>query len=260
MRKLAIALLSASALCAGLCRGASAADLGVRAAPPPAPVFIAPTWTGFYIGGNVGAGWAKDDTNVSGVTPPFALLGIAVPAIPFSIPLASQTMSGFIGGLQGGYNYQFGTFVLGVEADGDWGDVNGTAPCLVLLSCTAKIKSFGDVGGRVGVVVDKALIYLKGGWAWAETSHTTAVAIGALNASQTINGSRNGEFIGTGIEYAFLPSWSAKVEYDYYDFGSKNTGTTVTGLGLVLPVAVSSKLTEQTVKFGVNYRFSGWGY
>ena len=60
MKKLAIGLLSASALCAGLCQGASAADLGVRAAPPPAPVIIAPTWTGFYVGGNVGSGWAKN--------------------------------------------------------------------------------------------------------------------------------------------------------------------------------------------------------
>jgi len=78
MRKLAIGLLSASALCAGLCQGASAADLGVRAAPPPAPVVIAPTWTGFYIGGNVGAGWAKNDTSVSG-TVPAAVLGTALP-------------------------------------------------------------------------------------------------------------------------------------------------------------------------------------
>jgi len=97
MRKLAIGLLSASALCAGLCQGASAADLGVRAAPPPAPVVIAPTWTGFYIGGNVGAGWAKNDTSVSG-TVPAAVLGTA---LPFSLPLTSQTMSGFIGGPAG---------------------------------------------------------------------------------------------------------------------------------------------------------------
>jgi outer membrane immunogenic protein len=210
MKRLAIALLSTSALCAGLCQVASAADLGVRAVAPPAPVVIAPTWTGFYVGGNVGAGWAKNDTSVSG-TLPAAVVGAAV---PFSLPLTSQTMSGFIGGVQGGYNYQFGTFVVGVEADGDWGSVNGTAPCLVVVSCTSKITSLVDVGGRAGVVVDKALVYIKGGGAWANTNFTTAVSIAGLNAGQTLSSSRSGAFLGTGIEYAFMPNWTAKVEYD----------------------------------------------
>ncbi|MBV8744561.1 MAG: porin family protein [Xanthobacteraceae bacterium] len=254
MKKLAIGLLSAGALCAGLCQGASAADLGVRAAPPPAPVVIAPTWTGFYIGGNVGAGWAKNDTSVAGVVPA-AVLGAAV---PFSIPLTSQTMSGFIGGLQGGYNYQFGTFVIGIEADGDWGNVNGTAPCVVVVSCTSKITSMWDVGGRAGVVADKALIYVKGGGAWASTSFTGAVAVAGLNGSTGLSTNRSGAFLGTGIEYAFMPNWSAKVEYDYYDFGSKTVSTSVAAAGVVLPLSATSKLTEQTVKFGVNYKF--WAY
>jgi outer membrane immunogenic protein len=254
MRKLAIGLLSASALCAGLCQGASAADLGVRAAPPPAPVVIAPTWTGFYIGGNVGAGWAKNDTSVSG-TVPAAVLGTA---LPFSLPLTSQTMSGFIGGLQGGYNYQIGTFVIGVEADGDWGNVNGTAPCLVVISCTSKINSMWDVGGRAGVVADKALIYIKGGGAWASTNFTGAVAVAGLNGSTSLSTNRSGAFLGTGIEYAFMPNWTAKVEYDYYDFGTKTVSTSVAAAGVVLPLSATSKLTEQTVKFGVNYKF--WAY
>jgi outer membrane immunogenic protein len=253
MKKLAIGMLSVGALCAGLCQGASAADLAVKAMAPPAPV-IAPTWTGFYVGGNVGAGWAKNDTSVSG-TIPAAVLGAA---LPFSLPLTSQTMTGFIGGLQGGYNYQFGTFVIGVEADGDWGSVNGTAPCLVVISCTSKISSLWDVGGRAGVVADKALIYIKGGGAWASTSFNTAVGIGGLNASQSISTNRSGAFLGTGIEYAFMPNWSAKVEYDYYDFGTKTVGTSVAAAGVVLPLAGTSKLTEQTVKFGVNYKF--WAY
>jgi outer membrane immunogenic protein len=252
MKKLTIALLSTSALWAGLSQGASAADLGVRAAPPPAPVILAPTWTGFYIGGNVGAGWAKNDTSISGNP---VLFGTA---IPFAVPLASQTMSGFIGGLQGGYNYQIGSFVIGVEADGDWGDVNGTAPCLVVVSCTSKIKSMADVGGRAGVVVDKALIYLKGGAAWAWTDFNTSVSLAGLNASQNLSQTRNGAFLGTGIEYAFMPNWTAKVEYDYYDFGSKTVGTSVSAAGFTLPLAATSKLTEQTVKFGVNYKF--WSY
>jgi outer membrane immunogenic protein len=256
MKKLAIGLLSVGALCAGLCQGASAADLGVRAAPPPAPVVIAPTWTGLYIGGNVGAGWAKNDTSISGAIPA-AILGIGA-ATPFSLPLASQTMTGFIGGLQGGYNYQFGTFVVGIEADGDWGNVNGTAPCLVVISCTSKISSLWDVGGRAGVVVDKALVYIKGGGASASTNFNANVALAGLNVGTSTSTNRSGAFLGTGIEYAFLPGWSAKVEYDYYDFGTKTVSSGVTAAGVTLPLSASSKLTEQTVKFGVNYKF--WAY
>jgi outer membrane immunogenic protein len=254
MKKLAIGLLSVSALCAGLCQGASAADMALKAAPAPAPVVLAPTWTGFYIGGNVGAGWAKNDTSISGTLP----AAVAGAAVPFGLPLASHTMSGFIGGLQGGYNYQIGTFVIGVEADGDWGDVNGTAPCLLVVSCGSKIKSMVDVGGRAGVVVDKALVYLKGGAAWAWTDFNTSVSLAGINASQNLSETRSGAFIGTGIEYAFMPNWTAKVEYDYYDFGSKTVGTSVAAAGLALPLSATSKLTEQTVKFGVNYKF--WSY
>lgn len=145
MNKVTVGLLGLGALCAGFCQSASAANMALKAAPVAAPV-VAPTWTGFYIGGNIGAGWAKDDTTVSGTFP--GALPAPLGGATASLPLTSQTMSGFIGGLQGGYNYQWGAVVLGVEADGDWGDINGTAPCLVVVSCTAKIKSFGDVGGE----------------------------------------------------------------------------------------------------------------
>ncbi len=65
--------------------------------------------------------------------------------------------------------------------------MNGTAPCLVVVSCTSKISSIVDVGGRAGVVVDKALVYIKGGGAWANTDFTTAVSIAGLNAGQTLS-------------------------------------------------------------------------
>jgi outer membrane immunogenic protein len=208
MKKFAFGLLATTALCAGLCQGASAADMAVRAAPPPAPIY-APTWTGFYVGGNLGSAWAQNDTTVD------------ITGTGFGIPLASQGQRGFLGGVQGGYNYQMGVVVLGIEADADWGDIKGTAPCVVVLSCTGKIKSLGDVGGRVGFTADKALVYIKGGWAWAGTDYTiSAASLGG--GSATGSTTRSGGFLGAGVEYAFLPNWSAKVEYDYYDFGTKN--------------------------------------
>jgi outer membrane immunogenic protein len=253
MKRIAFALLAATALIAGVSQSASAADMALKAAPP-APV-LAPTWTGFYVGGNVGSGWAQDDTNFS----------TSIAGVGIGLPLASQGLRGFLGGLQGGYNYQWGVLVLGIEADGDWSDVKGTAPCVVVISCTDKIKSFGDVGGRVGFTVDKALVYLKSGWAWAETDFNANFNIAGVGGSATVNNvSRSGAFLGTGVEYAFLPNWSAKVEYDYYDFGTKNIATTfsVPAAGLAIPISAQSKLTEQVIKFGVNYRFNwgAWGY
>jgi outer membrane immunogenic protein len=85
----------------------------------------------------------------------------------------------------------------------------------VVISCTDKIKSFGDVTGRVGFTVDKALVYIKGGWAWAETDFNANFNIAGVGGSATVNNlSRSGAVLGTGVEYAFLPNWSAKVEYD----------------------------------------------
>jgi outer membrane immunogenic protein len=73
-----------------------------------------------------------------------------------------------------------------------------------------------------------------------------------------VSTTHSGAFLGTRIEYAFMPNWTAKVEYDYYDFGSKTTSTSASAAGLTIPLSGTSKLTEQTVKFGVNYKF--WAY
>jgi outer membrane immunogenic protein len=102
--------------------------------------------------------------------------------------LTSQGLRGIIGGLQGGYNYQWAALVFGAEADIDWGNVKGTAACVVVLSCNDKINSFGDVGGRIGFVADKALIYVKGGWAWADQSFNinSTSAFAALTSSRRV--------------------------------------------------------------------------
>src|SRR4051812_10550899 len=114
MKKFALGLLAAAAACAGLCQGASAADMAVRRAlPPPPPPVLAPTWTGFYIGGNVGSAWGQDDTAITA-----NILGLGI-----GVPFTSQGVRNFVGGVQGGYNYQFGAIVLGIEADGEWGNV-----------------------------------------------------------------------------------------------------------------------------------------
>jgi outer membrane immunogenic protein len=88
-------------------------------------------------------------------------------SVSATAPLVSETFNGFIGGIQAGYNWQTGVFVLGVEGDLDAAGLQGTAPCAVVLNCTMKHNWFADITGRVGVVaVERTLIYLKGGVAW----------------------------------------------------------------------------------------------
>src|SRR5712672_664780 len=109
------------ALCAGFSQTASSADLPfVKAAP--AALVPAPTWTGIYLGAHVGAGWGTIESN----TPVAGVL----------FPISSHTTNGMIGGFQGGYNHQFGWMVLGVEASGSWSGIKGSAPCVVVITCS----------------------------------------------------------------------------------------------------------------------------
>jgi outer membrane immunogenic protein len=261
MRRIAFAgfvfsLLSASSF-------ADAADLDVSKAPQ----FLPPSfsWTGFYVGANVGAGFGTTESSVDVGSALTAVTGTPITA---TAPLTSQTVNGFVGGGQAGYNWQSGVFVVGVEGDYEAADLQGTAPCVLILNCTMKHNWMADITGRVGVVaVERALIYLKGGVAWQGDNFSAgnSVNVGgttfAANASGS--GTQTGGLLGMGVEYAFLPNWSAKIEYNYINFGTHSfnapiNAPTLGGTPLaVLPGAVPVSITENEhiVKAGVNYRF-----
>jgi outer membrane immunogenic protein len=230
------ALASASAM---------AADLPPRYSP--APVAASPMWTGCYIGGNLGGAFGNASAIVTGVG------GV------------STSNSGFAGGGQVGCDYQFGGgFVIGARNMFDWSSnsKSGTFPVTAFggLAATADFKNqwFDTLTARLGyAVVPNMLFYFQGGGAWAHT--TTSVTVtsgGALFGGQTSN-TRSGWTIGGGLEYLFTPSWSAFVEYNYMDFGSKS-GTVVTPAGTFCAGAGcswSANATESNVLVGVNYRF-----
>jgi outer membrane immunogenic protein len=225
------------------------------------------SWTGFYLGGNVGAGIGTTETSVNVGPALTALSGMSVSA---TAPLVSETFNGFIGGLQAGYNWQAGVFVLGVEGDLDAAGLQGTAPCAVVLNCTMKHNWFADITGRVGVVaVERTLIYLKGGVAWEGSNFTVGNSINIAGTTVAANaggsGTQVGGLLGMGVEYAFLPNWSVKLEYNYIDFGTRsfnasiaaNPAFTGTGLAPLAGAQVPTSVTENEhlVKAGVNYRF-----
>jgi len=236
-------------LVAAFLGAANAADLTLPyKAPPPPPAPIS-NWTGFYIGVNGGAGWG---TSASSINLSALAAGLG------TLPVSSHELNGFLGGGQIGYNWQTGNVVLGVEGDGDWANIQGTAPCIVEFSCAANIQWTADATVRLGVLpLSNVLVYVKGGAAWAGVNYT--LSSGALIApggiSSNLTTTKTGGLLGIGTEYLFAPHWTAKIEYNYTDFGSSTNTFALSDGVAVLPVAAQTTLQLHTVKAGVNYHF-----
>jgi outer membrane immunogenic protein len=200
-----------------------------------APAYTAPevvyNWTGFYIGGHVGGAFAGNNSFES-------------------------SDGRFLGGVQGGFDYQFApNWVAGVEAQYSWlgGNNNGGASFPAGTLITGNTDQLGSVTGRFGYTWGPTLLYAKGGYAWRENPNIN-VSLGGVGVPFTTTGnSQNGYTVGGGLEYMFAPNWSAKIEYQYYNFGS----TTFTS-GTPEIVGAHFRDDEHTVKAGLNYRF-GWG-
>jgi outer membrane immunogenic protein len=253
---------AAAALLLGSTVAGSAADMAMKAAPyAPAPVA---SWTGFYIGAHVGAGWGTTETNLTGAS-------IAGFGVPLDVPFAQNSGSGFLGGGQVGYNFQSGWAVFGVQGDFAGMDVKGTAPCLVVASCTTKSDWLATVSGRFGgVVADRALIYAKGGAAWMNSTHSVNLAnlgglLGPLFAGQQLTSTEStswGWLVGLGAEYMITQNWTAFIEYNYIEFDKKNEANNINtaafGFGGPLPaIAVNADFKNKLsiAKVGVNYKF-----
>jgi outer membrane immunogenic protein len=221
------------------------------------PVYVPPpvyNWTGFYIGGHIGGGWADQGSTT---------LAPGTVAFPTGTVTAKNNLSGFLGGVQGGFNWQTSALVLGVEGEYSWADVTGTATTASTVlpgftsTVTAKNKDYVLATGRAGYAADNWLFFVKGGGAWAQTSSsgTGLLASGAVFDTTTSSANRTGWVVGVGVEWGFAPNWSAKLEYNHLDFGSTNVSVLSSTSGLL---NISSTNTVEVVKGGINYRFN-WG-
>lgn len=158
--------LAAAALLLASTSLSFAADLAVKAPYAPAAVW---SWTGFYLGGNVGAGWGTTESTLASVNG-------ALGAVPVGTALAQNSRSGFLGGGQLGYNWQSGWVVFGVQGDISGLDVKGSTTCVGFVTCTTKSDWLATVTGRIGgVVADRTLVYAKGGAAWMHTNDSIGV-------------------------------------------------------------------------------------
>jgi outer membrane immunogenic protein len=196
---------------------AAAADLPVRA-----PVGVARSmatyydWSGFYLGAHVGGAWGNitysDVTNTS-------TFGGAVPGNAFT-----QKTSGFIGGGQIGYNWQFNPWVLGIEGKFSGSTLKGTTTNFVDDSFTNETNFLMLITGRLGFAVDNWLFYGKGGFAGVNrkvsVSDIGTVSPGVGSGSAT--SFHTGWTAGAGIEYGLTRNWILGIEYDHVDVGSQN--------------------------------------
>jgi outer membrane immunogenic protein len=248
---IAVALIGTPAL---------AADIAVPATsyypkfPPPAIY----DWTGIYVGGHIGGGILTDSVSQNGVS--------ASPNATNLTGSGNLSPAGVIGGGQLGANYEIAPWVIGIE--GSWTDSGVQGNTLIGVGSTAIVPPpvigqerftsndlwVAAVAGRVGYAANNWLFYAKAGGAWLHVTYTEdllAAPTPVTVSTQNIRDNRTGFTVGAGIEFGLVENLSGKIEYDFYDFGSKNYNFVIT------PVSVSSSLHALTV--GLNYRFNWSG-
>ncbi len=258
---------------------ANAADIYTGGGMKDIPVYLPPTWTGFYIGANAGVDWSSFNINQHTFTDTWSWDNYTY-YDSTKIPNHNlDSTGGFIGG-QFGYNFQYGSsWVYGIEVDlgamtvnnkfSDFGQMgNKYGPIAGVLynnNNNNDMNFYGDVTGRLGYTWGSTLIYAKGGFAWLENNFAMRETMywngGGYN---TYNGNNNdntatGWVVGAGVEWKVSPSWSLKAEYLHFDFGNNNNsccndytwndGSSSWNNNF----HNNSDLTVDTVKIGFNY-------
>lgn len=212
MKKFLLAGIAAAAL---LSAPALAADLPAKAPvykAAPAPLF---NWSGFYVGGHAGGGWADPEwTRLSGSFVGIDSLGLS--AIP-----QRQQADGFLGGAQFGVNAQAGSWVYGLEASYSAGSVKGSNNGPLDDVYTTKFNDVVLAVGRLGYAWDRLLVYGKGGYAGASVKITQTDPTPG-DDSGSARKWHNGWTLGAGVEYALANNWILGVEYNYVDLQTKN--------------------------------------
>jgi outer membrane immunogenic protein len=238
--------------------------------PPPVPIF---SWTGLYVGVQVGYAWDQDpvtSTSVGGGIPATVVDGVVVTpgTLPFVAVISrSDSPSGVIGGAHLGYNLQINQWVAGLE-----GTVDGTSlessvsgplgfasalgvphtPILGSFDTYSAIQ--GSIRLRAGIAFDRVLIYATGGAAFAgiTTDYSAGVPIFLQESDSK---TRSGWTVGGGLEYAVTNNWSIRAEYRYSDFGHQVDYPFAVLISPFDLLSVQHHLTQNQVQFGISYKF-----
>ena len=260
------------AMAAGLPLGTATAD-GVVARPPDPYVYVPPeavpltyNWTGFYIGGNIGAANTEHSAVHDHILDPTVF-----PIRSFTSERFGTHSAGFAGGGFIGAQKQWSWLVLGAEVAYLWTDQSGTSvsalESAILASnpgsgvdptrVTNSMRDLFLVTGKFGWNWENILAYFKGGWANGEVDFRTSASIsGALLT--TSSGRENGWTAGAGIEYALWPHVIVGVEYDYVELNPGNRTQVAVGAGPV-GTHIHAGLDTQSVTARLSYKFGGFG-
>jgi outer membrane immunogenic protein len=238
--------------------------------PPPVPVF---TWTGWYVGGNIGYSWGRGAAT-------FNDSALGAFGLPTSVTSASE-LNGVIGGPEIGYDWQASpNWVLGVEADFQWADEKNSGPFNMAYNCEgvcsisgnlgSKIHWFGTVRARAGwLYTPTTMVYVTGGFAYGKVSIngslTNSNNFGCCNGgpvgpapgsfSFASSSTNTGWTVGAGVRGTVpnAPAWVWKVEYLYIDLGSLNG----TGVDPIFggPTSWNAHFTDNILRFGLDFHF-----
>ena len=242
-------LLLSSVALLGLTVGAVAADLPSRAVPAPVAAVPVFTWTGFYAGLQAGYGWSSTSTTFTG-------LG--------GVTAGELEGEGFVGGAHIGYNHQFGSFVVGIEADlegASYGDdfVGVRFSDGSTLRTESDVALQGSLRTRLGVAFDRVLVYATGGFTFAnfETDYTFTDGITDVVTRRSFDNSEWGWTLGAGVEYAFTNNLTARLEYRYTRFeGYRNDDSDDRAFFNGSSYAFDPDF--HTVRVGVSYKFGSY--
>ena len=236
-------ILLASVGAIAIAGSAFAADLPYRGPPPvylpPAPIF---TWSGLYIGGQIGYAWGRDDTDFSTLDPaaPFFTIG--------------TRPEGVIGGAHLGYNLQIAQWVIGLEGSVDGTSLSKTVSLFGVPFLTVRSREDvqGSIRGRLGIAFDRVLLYGTGGAAFSNVKDDYSIG-DPFNLQESITKTRTGWTVGGGLAYAVTNNWSIGAEYRYSDFGRFNDFP----FGVLASVPVARHhLTENQVQARFSYKFT----
>jgi outer membrane immunogenic protein len=259
--------LGAAIAVAGMLSPALAADL-----PRAAPVYRAPvapavlfSWTGCYIGVNVGGHAGRDRVTTATSVGNFAAGEAA--SIDAQSP-ATLDPAGFAGGGQIGCNYQTGAFVFGGEVDGQW--LTGSASRRLAFGAPVTAGDFisndtrnswlSTVRGRVGGSFDRVLLYVTGGAAFGglRTTDTLGTFGGTVLSTVETRTTRVGWTVGGGAEFMVAPNWTIKAEYLYVDLGKFDVSIPCVALcASATDTVVTHRYTDHVGRIGINYLFGG---
>lgn len=228
-------ILIASAIALTGISGANAADAIQYQEPVPvnaAPVF---SWSGGYLGGQVGYGWGK--STFTGSTFP-----------------SSLKPDGFLAGVYAGYNFAVSeNVILGIDGDITYNNLKDGAfeDLGAIVGTENELRWSGAVRARAGYAIDRFLPYIAGGVAFGNVKNTGYMDLLTDYISTTKTKTLTGFTVGSGVDYAATDNLILRLEYRYTDYGRKH----FSGSGTVIDFDTDNKFKTNEIRVGLAYKF-----